>query len=891
MISEPEERDERVMTLAEEALQTPASERDSFLQNACQNDPDLYHAVREVVTWEERMSGFLSRPLIEFVDLESLEKVFGPGQVVAGRFEILRRVGDGGMGVVYEAWDGKRKQRIAIKFAKPGFGRLLSPELEGALKVRHENVCRVNEIHSAKTEFGDLDFLTMEFLDGETLSERLARGKLKEAEAKEIARQLCAGVDAAHRSGVLHRDLKPGNIILCRNDDGSTRAVITDFGLSTPSAAPGETGGGTPSYMAPELRRDGKPSQASDVFSLGVILYEMLTGQKPFPAAAENDGAAHLPIAPSKLVKGLPRRWDKAILPCLQPKPEGRCPAAKILEALKRRPFYQRPTPIAVSAVSMAACIVLAVLLVPKIIDAFTPSPIRLALLPVEAPADLAERANGILDGMPEQLKQLQIGKAMASVISPARTQSKGVTTPDQAQKILHATHALQLRLGRESDGVSVEGAIIDLRTMAHVQGYSGRFAEADLADLRAGLAGFVSWALRLHRALPAENILPAAATAYENGRNYLKDDPADFNHAIPEFQEAARLDPHSPLPPAGLAEAYAREYHLSQNEIAWNNAQVSLAKAEALNADSPAVRIASGLLHTMHGDYPRALDDYQRVEEVDPRNVDAWLGSGFAYELQRKLDKAIADYKQAMAISPDYYKPYEYLGALYYYDGRYDKSEEMYKQDIERAPKRPEGHASLGGVYTVEAKYSEAEKAYKASLEVKETALMLNNIGVALAFQGRQKDAIGYYQRAVAKDPTVSFYWYNLGDTQRRLNDLAGAKRSYQRGRDVAQRQVTANPANALTRAYFAYLLARLGLKDQARSEIAAALNSPSRDDQVLLCAVLTYEALGDRGQALAAAAAVTPQTLIEIDHHPDLAGLQDDSRFKQMRVEKQIK
>src|SRR5437764_6743366 len=200
----PQERDERVMTLAAEALKTPIPERDRFLQSSCQNDLELYREVSQVVAWEERMSGFLCRPLIEFVDLEDLETVFVPGQRVSGRFEILRRVGEGGMGVVYEAFDSKRKQRIAIKFAKPGFGRLLSPELAGALKVRHPNICMVNEIHSTPTEFGELDFLTMEFLDGETLSWRLAQGKLEESEALEIARQLCAGIAEAHRSGILH---------------------------------------------------------------------------------------------------------------------------------------------------------------------------------------------------------------------------------------------------------------------------------------------------------------------------------------------------------------------------------------------------------------------------------------------------------------------------------------------------------------------------------------------------------------------------------------------------------------------------------------------------------------------------------------------------------------
>jgi len=250
MIDSPE-RNEFVMTLASEAQKMPPGERDSFLRSACQNDPELYQAVSDVVAWEERMSGFLDHPLIEFIELETLEEIFDPGETVSGRFDILRRMGEGGMGVVYEAFDRKRKQRIAIKFAKPGFGPLLSPELEGALQVRHPNICVVNEIHTAAAEFGEVDFLTMEFLDGETLADRLKKGKLDEPEAMKIARQLCAGVAEAHRSGILHRDLKPGNVMLCRKKDGRTRAVITDFGLSTDSTIATEVAGGTPSYMAP----------------------------------------------------------------------------------------------------------------------------------------------------------------------------------------------------------------------------------------------------------------------------------------------------------------------------------------------------------------------------------------------------------------------------------------------------------------------------------------------------------------------------------------------------------------------------------------------------------------------------------------------------------------
>src|SRR5215472_1541592 len=585
MMMDSAERDERVMGLVAETLQRPLRDRDSFLQSRCHSDPDLYREVSEIVSWEERMGDFLRRPLIEFIDLEALEQIFEPGQVVAGRFEILRRVGDGGMGVVYEAYDNKRKQRIAIKCAKPGFDRLLSPELERAREVRHQNICLVNEIHTTNTELGELDFLTMEFLDGETLAHRLESGKFEEADALSVARQLCSGVAEAHRSQVMHRDLKPGNIILCRKKDGSTRAVITDFGLATQAGTADELEGGTPNYMAPELWHSGKASQESDIFSLGVILYEMVTGCKPFPALTKDNVAFPQPVAPSKLIRNLPRRWDAAILPCLKEKPDQRDTAESVLAALERKSLYRRPVALAV----LAACLALIAVATSVIINLhlFTPAPYSLVILPPEASGDLAQQSQSILAETARRIRQIQPGRATVSVIPPEKASARGVATPEQAAKTFGATYALQVKLQPDADGVSVEGAIIDLHNMAHLPhgDYSGHFAANDLPDLSTGLTGTAAWGLDIPRTTEPETVNSAATPAYKRGREFLEREPHDYASSIPAFQEAARLDPHSPLPLAGLAEAHVREFQTTGNQNALEEALAWLAKAEALNA------------------------------------------------------------------------------------------------------------------------------------------------------------------------------------------------------------------------------------------------------------------------------------------------------------------
>ena len=185
------------MTLVDRALAQPAQDRKAYVQGACASDPELCREVWSYVEAEARMRGFLLDPLFS---VHGMEHPFEPGELLEGRFRIVREVAQGGMGVVYEAMDEKLERRVALKCALPGFDNRLPPEARLATQVAHANVCKIFEIHTASTAYGLIDFLTMEFLEGETLAERLSRGALPEAEAMTIARQLCAGLAEAHRN-------------------------------------------------------------------------------------------------------------------------------------------------------------------------------------------------------------------------------------------------------------------------------------------------------------------------------------------------------------------------------------------------------------------------------------------------------------------------------------------------------------------------------------------------------------------------------------------------------------------------------------------------------------------------------------------------------------------
>lgn len=888
-----EQRDDRVMSLVAEALKTPLRERDRFLLSACQTDTDLYREVTEILNWEDQMGDFLSRPLVDFIDLDALEQIFKPEQMVADRFQIIRRVGDGGMGVVYEAFDHIRQRRIAIKCPKLGYESMLPQELN-ALDVHHKNVCLVNDIHSAKTELGEVRFLTMEFLDGETLAHKLENGRLKEADAWQIARQLCSGLAEAARSNILHRDLKPGNIVLCPQKDGSTRAVITDFGLAVEASEVKELEGGTPSYMAPELWRGSNGTQASDVFSLGVILYEMVTGSKPFPALNKENVTFPTPVAPSKIVKKLPRRWDDAILPCLRENPGERCSAEDVLAVLERKAFYRKPAVL----VAIAACLLLALKLsIPPIIAYFTPAPVRLAILPPQGPSDdLIQQA---LDKLPSSIKSMQTGTATVSVIPLSRTLEKQVTSHEQAEKVLDATHVLQLTSTKNDTGsVMAQGAIINLKTGETVGNYPAHLVDSDLPI---GLTGTVAFALDVPRTAGPETVAPAAKAAYKNGHDCLE--ARDFACAIPQFQAARQLDPHSALPLAGLAKAYARKSQAMSDAdskaAAMQEAKTFLTNAEAVNADSPAVRLASGLLHQIDDKdvmaFAMALPDFQRVEKIQPDNVEAWLGSGVSYEEQSTHDKverermhghAIHDYSQAIALEPNSVT-YSYLASFYENSGDYIKAEETYRLANQLDSKRVGIYGSLAAPLIAQGKDSKA-RAMLTVLEQAppsyETAVAWNNDGALYAMNGQDIEAIRCYQKAVQQFPNYPMYWLNLADSQRRTKRLNEAKTSYNKGFSLADANAKANPTSAAALASLAYAEVRFGLQNKAASDVAHAMDLPGLDDSVLISVVETYEALGDRNGALKAATLVSNQTLKMMQRRPDLAGLCHDPGFNKL-------
>ena len=271
---------------------------------------------------------------------------FAEGQIVAARFRIVRFIAAGGMGELYEAEDSELHEHVALKTIRPEIAQdanaiaRFKREAFLARQVTHPNICRIFDLfrHQPSGPGPAITFVTMELLAGETLADRLRRGRLTVDEALPLVAQMAAALDAAHQVGVVHRDFKSNNVMLVPQPDGTPRIVVTDFGLavrpediaSGDHARPTMSGQilGTPDYMAPEQVEGGELTPATDVYALGLVMYEMVTGKRPFAAATPLAAAVRRlsepPRPPGDLVPDLDHTWESAILRCLERRPGDR---------------------------------------------------------------------------------------------------------------------------------------------------------------------------------------------------------------------------------------------------------------------------------------------------------------------------------------------------------------------------------------------------------------------------------------------------------------------------------------------------------------------------------------------------------------------------------------
>jgi eukaryotic-like serine/threonine-protein kinase len=930
MDDESDKRWRELEELVAKLEELDSSARPALLDEVCRDDPELRAELEQLIE-SNSAPAELSDPASRVANSPA-GPTLSEGEILAERFRIVRLLGKGGMGEVYEAADLVLKtEHLALKTLPTGLaadedaiGRL-NRELQLARRITHPNVCRVHDVYHHRPPSGArIVFFTMELLPGETLADRLRRGPMTTADALPVATQMAAAIDAAHQADVVHGDFKPGNVMLVASGERE-RVVVTDFGLArwrpAGSTLLSTTIGrfGTPAYMAPELALGGGVTRATDVYAFGVVLYEMLTGHRPYPADSPLLLAVrklrHPPRPPREYVGDLDLRWEAVILRCLDADPEKRFrSAAEAIKTLERQPRATWPwAPVAATLVCIAVVssppardwVAGMLSQISSLItgDAGGEQGIAeqaVALLPFTHDARTADDqafSLGLTAAVTDRLGTLSEAQRRLYFAPAAQVIDTGVDTPGLVRQTLGATLIITGSLGTLSDGTRL---VIELNDMSRdapeqrdIRTVDCRPGDAELMIDKVATAITQMLGMSPPSADPPRRgpglTQRRAEEAYLRGRGYLLQGPRGVASAITAFQQAIQEDNHHAVAYAALSEAYLGQYDATKDVESLRTAGTRIDEAIALDPLDADAHVIRGRVYLATSQYQRAIFEFQHALKIDPEGADARNRLAAAYEAQGAVTMAEAEYRKSIALHPRYWSGYEDLGTFLYRQGRYNEAEQNYVMGAGYAPANRRAIANLAAVYEIQGRFLAAENELIRGLKLSPDAILYNNLAWVLILEGKFDAAVEAMREAVKQPGADSIVWSGLARAYRWAGTLPKAERSaYETALERADEELRVNPLNAEVRANRAYLLAETGRRGEALKEIAAVLASEQARGRVtvLFRSALVHEKVGDRRGALEALelAARGGYPMSRIAHDPDLEALRNDPRYQRV-------
>ncbi len=766
------------------ATQRVPNERVAFLDSACGKDADLRDEVERMLASSEAAGSFMRRPAVSEVAALIEEN----GKLRAGQsfshYKILDLIGKGGMGEVYLAEDTRLDRKVALKILPSAFKldeermRRFLREAKAASALNHPNILTIYE----NGETDGTNFIASEFVDGESLSDRVRHGSLSLETVLDIAVQVAGALATAHEAGIVHRDIKPDNLMV--RPDGVVK--LLDFGIAKLSqSAPGTDTGtaaemiiGTANYMSPEQARRKAVDARSDIFSFGLVLYEMLAGKKAFEAEYSIDAISGIlqnePVPLSHLLPGLPPEIESIVDKALRKDREERYQTAnellidlkdcrqelKFRNKLGRSALYQHGsnTDILGSPVSHAAqpqtssaeyiitriaqrkrglAIGLIVLLLVSIGVGYWYLPNRVpAIKPIESIAvlpfvndtgnpDTEFLSDGIAQTLISSLSQLQFlnVKARSSVFA-----YKGRNIADaQIAKELNVQAIVNGHVTQRDNDLSLYIELVDVLTDKVVWSQTYDRQLSNLPSLQSEIARDVAKNLKARISGADEQRLSKRQTDNaEAYQLYLKGEYAQNKHsreslqsAIQFFNQALEKDPNYALAYCGLSKAYGvmGNNYLSPNET-FPKAREFVERALELDdslAEAHAVMASINLYYDW--DISGALKEVDRALDLDPNNASAHNLKGSYFEVLGHFDEALIERKSSVNIEPLSAMGNFLLGTTYYLKGDLDMSIDQQRQTIKLEPGFSPSYLFLGQTFERKGMYAEAVKAYTSGL------------------------------------------------------------------------------------------------------------------------------------------------------------------------------
>jgi len=738
------------------------------------------------------------KPLEEISPTKTLEtsaKGLTTGTTFASRYEVIEELGKGGMGRVYKALDKEINEEVAIKLLKPEIAsddstvERFRNELKFARKISHKNVCRM--YHLSKEE--ETPYITMEYVPGEDLKSLVKRkGKLADEEAISIAKQVCEGLAEAHELGVVHRDLKPQNIMI----DEKGRAKIMDFGIARSVEAPGVTQTGmmigTPDYISPEQAEGEEADHRADIYSLGVVLYEMVTGSLPFKGDIALSVAlkhkTEIPPNPKKLNPKVSEELSKLILICMEKDRERRYRTAGELLSeldkiekgipLAKRILLKRRFEIKWKSIFLYGGVpLLLILLIGGAISLFTGRAgtiDSIAILPFENITGDTEQeyfVDGITDELIGKLARVEALRVI-SFWSMMRYKGTDKSLPDIARE-LNVDAVVTGTVQQVGESVSIRVRLIDVlpeernlweqtydRVMTDVLVMHSDIARAIAQEIKVAVTPQEE-----ERLASARQVDPETYEAYLKGNFHMNQGtPEGYQKGLAYLHEAVEKDPSDSLAYAGLAAAYIQIAHSAMaTEDSLSRAKAAAQRALRLDDTLAETHNVFGFITGYYGwEWETAEKAFQRALEINPNLAMAHYWYSWQLILFDRMDEALAKHIRAQELDPLTPLHTAWLGGLYWIWERYDEALEEVHKALELSPNSWNGLFVLGYLYADMGMYEKAiEVSQKAAALYPELRYLL---GRTYAIAGKRDEALKILAE-LEKEEASPFGAFGLAD------------------------------------------------------------------------------------------------------------------------------
>jgi TolB-like protein/Tfp pilus assembly protein PilF/tRNA A-37 threonylcarbamoyl transferase component Bud32 len=676
-------------------------------------------------------------------------------------YRIVDKIGAGGMGEVYRARDEHLNRDVAIKIlpadalADDKARRLFRREAEALSKLNHPHIATVFDFDSQD----GVDFIVMEHVTGESLDRQLETGALPEKTIARLGEQMASALEEAHEHGIIHRDLKPANVRLTPKG----QAKILDFGIArllqpagveatTESFADTQVLAGTLPYMSPEQLRGEAVDGRSDIYSLGVMLYEMATGQRPFQqklSTALSDAILHQPAPTPRLVNSrLSPELERIILKCLEKDSDNRYQSAKELAVDLRRlgaPEAARAVDAPRKRLGRPALALMTVLIAAVLGTAgyfarqrFWPQAshpvgrIMLAVLPFDNLSGDPEQeyfSDGLTEEMISQLGSLQ-PERLGVIARTSAMYYKGTHKRlDEIGQELGVDYIVEGSVRREANRVRITAQLIQVSDQTQLWAESFERQLADVFVIQSEVAGRIARSLEVellpsHQAqlASARGVDPEAHEAYLKGRYHLnKRTEADLKKALEYFQQAVATDPDYALGYAGLADCYyvaaARDF-LPPAE-AYREAETAARRALELDDQLAEAHTALAAVTASEYDWSDAEREYERAIELNPSYATAHHWYSLFLAAMGRHDEALAEIKLAHELDPLSLIINEALGWPFYLARQYDQAIEQYERTLEMEPNFTPTYYDLGRAYLHKGRLKDAIRVHRKLVEL----------------------------------------------------------------------------------------------------------------------------------------------------------------------------